>query len=106
MVGEYDNEPEDAELTSKELSRVSQLRPEEIEAIDNALLASASGNWRKVAFIVGTAMHRLAGSFAGVPDVFYSQRVGTLVARRALLAQGNLRRMRFSEVRLSAASET
>jgi hypothetical protein len=106
MVGEYDTEPEDAELTAKELSRVSQLRPVDLEAIDNALLASASGNWRKVAFIVGTAMHSLAGRFAGVPDVFYSQRVCMLVARRALQAQGNLRRMRFSEVRLPAASET
>src|SRR5688572_18849163 len=105
MVGEYDIEPEDPELTAQELGHVSLLRPEDLEAIDDALLASASENWRKVAFLVGAAMQRLAGRFENVPDVFFSGRVRTLVEGQALESRGNLGRMRFSEVRLPSAGE-
>ncbi len=38
-----------------------------------------------------------------VPDVFYSQRLRDLVSAGHLEAQGNLYRMRFSEVRLALA---
>lgn len=37
-----------------------------------------------------------------IPDVFYSHRVRDLVSNGHLEAQGNLHRMRFSEVRLAS----
>ena len=39
---------------------------------------------------------------AGIPDRFYAMRVRALVEAGVLEAQGNLQRMRFSEVRIRA----
>jgi len=47
-------------------------------------------------------MSHLPNRVAGIPDVYYSQRVQALVASGNLEAQGNLSCMRFSEVRLSS----
>ncbi|MFD0320268.1 DUF3658 domain-containing protein [Lysobacter gummosus] len=38
---------------------------------------------------------------AGIPDLFYAQRVATLVARGLLKSQGDLSRMRYCEVRVA-----
>ena len=40
--------------------------------------------------------------YLDIPDVFYSQRIRELVSGGQLQAQGNLHRMRFSEVRLTS----
>jgi hypothetical protein len=47
-------------------------------------------------------MLQFKGRYGGIPDVYYGRRIGELVAAGALESQGNLRRMRFSEVRLRA----
>jgi len=36
----------------------------------------------------------------GLPDLYYAQRVKSLVSRGLLIAEGNLDYMRYSEVRL------
>ena len=93
----------DPKLTSEELRQVELLSAEDIAAIDKALLAASSETWRKVAFVVGSAMHSLAGQFPGVPDLFFSQRVQALVNMGRLNSQGNLHYMRFAEVRISVS---
>jgi hypothetical protein len=90
----------DGELTPEEIEAVNRLSPIEIESIDAGLLAAANQNYRKVAMVVGTAMQRLGERFPLVPDIFYSQRVQALVLQGKLVAQGNLRHMRYSEVKL------
>ena len=95
------NEDEfDRPLTPEELSKVERLSAHEVAKIDQALLANAALQWRKVARVVGTSMTSLDSRVAGIPDVYYSQRVAKLVSEGQLESQGNLRRMRFSEVRL------
>jgi hypothetical protein len=77
------------------------LTADQLEAIDRALLRASDAQWRKVARVVGTAMMSdWEGKPEGIADVFYSQRVAHLVQQGKLEAQGNLARMRFSEVRL------
>jgi hypothetical protein len=44
-------------------------------------------------------MYAYPDRFDDIPDVFYGQRVLQLASEGLLSAQGNLRRMRFSEVR-------
>jgi len=51
--------------------------------------------------VVGLSMIQFKGRFVGVPDVYYARRVAELVAMGKLEAQGDLRRMRFNEVRIS-----
>jgi hypothetical protein len=81
------------------LVHVGALATSELEAIDQALLAATTKHFRKVAFVVATAFHQLADQLPPIPDVFYAQRVIRLVKLGQLEAQGNLRRMRYSEVR-------
>jgi hypothetical protein len=90
----------DPPLASAEAKLVAQLSSEQVAAIDRTLLAQATHQWRKVAFVVGSAMSKLPDRIHGIPDIYYAQRVRELVARGALVSQGNLRYMRFSEVRL------
>jgi hypothetical protein len=93
-------ESDDPPLTTEQQALVSKLSASELKRIDLALLASADGHWRKVARIVGTTMVSIEQRPKGLPDVFYAQRIQYLVATDALESQGNLKRMRFSEVRL------
>lgn len=104
-MNSHDLDP-DPELTPEQLKLVAELTDAEVEAIDNALLANASGMWRKVARIVGTTMTELPCRVEGIPDVFYSQRIKRLVEAGALESQGNLSHMRYSEVRRVIENET
>ncbi len=94
-------EPEpDGPLTDEEQKRVDQLSAEEIQKIDDALMAEASTQFRKVARVVGFSMMNLENRFKGIPDSFYASRARKLVEEGRLVAQGNLEFMRFSEVKL------
>ncbi|TBU94413.1 DUF3658 domain-containing protein [Phytopseudomonas dryadis] len=100
MVTAEEHEPADSAPDASSLKLIAALRPEQVQAIDSAVMRAADRNWRKVAFIVGTAMGTLPERVPGIPDVFYAQRVAALVAQGRLESQGNLARMRYSEVRL------
>ncbi|MGO1069775.1 DUF3658 domain-containing protein [Lysobacter sp. CA199] len=94
-------EPRDPPLDEDALKLVAALRPEQIQAIDAALMHVSDHSWHKVAFVVGTTMGNFTGRPAGIPDVFYAQRIIALVTQGRLEAQGDLSRMRYSEVRLA-----
>ena len=90
----------DPSLSPEESARVADLSERDVRGIDAALLAEASSQWRKVARIVGGAMSRQPTRIPGIPDLFYSQRVRHLVDNGFLEANGDLRFMGRSEVRL------
>jgi hypothetical protein len=92
---------DDPQLDAEDLEVVAALTQDDLGAIDRALLAASHANWRKVAFVVGTAIDAYPDRYQDVPDVFYAHRVRALVSAGQLEAQGNLHCMRFSEVRLS-----
>ena len=94
------DEAPDRELTKNELDLVSQLSTEQLAEIDAELLSCAGKYNRKVARIVGSTMSSLPNRIQGMPDVFYSQRIQMLVQQGLLVSEGNLRHMRYSEVRL------
>ncbi len=87
----------------RKLLRLTRLR---VARIDDALLAQTSPQWRKVARVVGMALIKGPRRIAGVPDLYYAQRVRILVRRGLLQAQGNLNAMRYSEVRLVQKTAT
>ncbi len=90
-------DPEDEEY-------VSLLAPQDLELIDEALLANCAPSWRKVARVVGSTMTSLRERLSEVPDGFYARRVIGLVENGKLESQGNLEHMRFSEIRLPSAT--
>lgn len=98
-------EPPDPSLSAAQRALVGALSADAVLTIDEALLSNASTQWRKVARIVGTTMSSLPGRVHWIPDVYYAERVRELVARGLLESQGDLTRMRYSEVRLRRAKD-
>ena len=96
---------DDGELpTSPEPSEAAlsvQLGEHGIRAVDAALMSHARPKWLKIARIVYGALN--SGGFQTTDDVvnLHVRRVAELVQSGHLEAQGNLRRPRFSEVRLA-----
>ena len=95
------NNPYDPDLTTEQEQIVSKLSEDDLILIDLALLADAYHYRRKVAMLVGIAMDRLEEEYPNIPDVFYSRRIAKLVDDGYLEAFGNIRRMRYSEVKLT-----
>jgi hypothetical protein len=91
----------DSALTAEQERLAATLTPSQVAEIDAALLRACGPRSRKLAMVVGTAMHELPNRIHGLPDVFYARRVAALVASGRLQAIGDLRRMRYSEVRLA-----
>ena len=95
----HDVEP-DPPLTTEQHSIVEALSEEQVAEIDKALLTNCTERWRKVAAVVGFTMtDQFMDTYKGVPDVYYAQRVRGLVEKGTLESEGNLRYMRYSEVR-------
>jgi hypothetical protein len=88
------------DLTEQEEQLVARLPAELVRRIDDALLATAKHRFQKVARIIVEVMQSFSDRPSGIPDVYYAQRIAKLVEAGLLESQGNLRRMRFSEVRL------
>lgn len=86
-------------MSSPVAALVRVLSAQTIEKIDAALLSQVPNRWRKVAMVVSLAMEVLKDQHLGIPDLYYAQRVTLLVERGKLQAQGDLSRMRYSEVR-------
>jgi hypothetical protein len=77
------------------------LGPAGLGSIDEAIAKATQPSWLKLARVVSDAMK--AGGYSGDPEFdLHVRRVILLVETGALEAQGNLRRPRFSEVRLPA----
>ena len=92
--------PLDPPLTPDELANVARLTPSDIEKIDKHLLSNTISQWRKTARVVAEAMSHLKQEFPAVPDIFNGQRVMALAEKGLVESQGNLQRMRYSEIRL------
>ena len=90
----------DPPLSPEQSARVAKLSEHDLHNIDAALLAEASVPWRKVARIVSGAMSHQPTRVVGIPDLFYAQRVRSLVERGLLESDGDLAFMGRSEVRL------
>ncbi len=90
----------DFPLTPEEQAEAEQLTEAEIEAIDRALLLNITYQWRKVAMVVGMTMMNYPNRVPNIPDIFYASRICKLAESGHLESQGDLRYMRFSEVRL------
>ncbi|MUV14530.1 DUF3658 domain-containing protein [Noviluteimonas gilva] len=93
-------EQDDPALGPDDQVAISALTPLDVAAIDQALVSHCDKQWRKVAYVVAMAMNALQHAYLDVPDIYYAERVRTLVADGLLEGQGDVRGMRFSEVRL------
>ena len=90
----------DTLLGPEEHELVSRLTRSDLEAIDQALLASSDSSWRGVHRVIGAAMVALDGRLPGISVGLYVQRIVALVGSGRLLAEGNVHFMRLSKVML------
>ncbi|MCC2666877.1 MAG: hypothetical protein K0S63_793 [Gammaproteobacteria bacterium] len=90
----------DGPMSEAQLVIVGKLTASELDRIDKAVLKNSSHQWRKVARVVGQTLLEFQSEFPGVPDIFYSERIELLVHSGALQSQGNLKKMRYSEIKL------
>jgi hypothetical protein len=90
----------DGPLTPQEQAVADALSLDLLRRIDAALLSHARKTNRKVAMLVGLTMMDTTLRVPGLPDVFYAQRIGMLVDKGILVAEGSLGHMRYCEVRL------
>ncbi len=95
-----DDIPKDPPLTPEQKELVATLSAGDLEAIDAALLKNITEQWRKMARVIGATMIDLEGKYYGLPDLFYGERVRALKEKNLFESQGDLRKMRYSEVRL------
>jgi Protein of unknown function len=96
-------EPPDPPLSARELEVIASLSASQVAHVDSAILRHITGQWRKVALIVGSAMAE-PGRVPGLPDVFFAERLRLLVASRRVELRGDPVRMRFSEARSPVAA--
>lgn len=99
MTRWHDAIPFDPELTDSERERAIRLSDEELARIDASLLSHATTRFAKIAMVVSKAMAELQAELPGVVDLFYAQRIRSLIGRGLLDVQGDPRRMRFAEVK-------
>jgi hypothetical protein len=71
-----------------------------IEHFDQLLVEQATSDWRKMAYIVGSAMGRSMDDYIQVGDTFLLGRAVALVEAGRLVAEGNPWDMRSCRVRL------
>ena len=93
-------EEDESCLPKEQVEIVSKLTPEQLKEIDYGLLSFCSNKFPKVAKIVGSYMTSNSNKF-DVIDLFYAQRIEKMADLGFLEYQGNLKFMRYSEVRLA-----
>ena len=72
------------------------------EEIDERLLANVTGQWRKVALVVGTTIGQIPRQErAGQDDLYFAKRVAALAEKGLIEHEGDLNRMGECEIRLS-----
>lgn len=94
----HDLDP-DPPLSAQQRSYVQTLTTKQLGRIDTVLRSHVPERWRKVAMVIALAMEDLADEIPGIPDVYCAERIKGLVGSGLLEAQGDLDRMRYSEVR-------
>lgn len=93
-------------LSPAEKAVVNSLSKEDLAVVDRCILGNCSKRRLKVARIVMDTEEDLADQFPGLSYIFYTLRLQHLVEEGCLDSFGDLRCMRFSEVRLPASKTT
>ena len=95
-----DDDDLNVRLDDEDTKAIAALTVDDVAAIDEAILSKLSSRWQKTAFVIATSMYASPDRYEDIPDVFYGRRVVALAQQGLLEASGDLRKWRFSEVRV------
>lgn len=90
----------DGPLSPEEEELARSLSPQQLQAIDEAIMSNCSKQFRKVARVIMHVMDIDSLTDKRLSDVFYADRIYKLVESGKLISEGKLGYMRFCEVRL------
>ena len=95
------NEFEEYSLSDADKEIVEKLSLEEIQKIDEWLCSLINHKWQKVAKVVAMAImiSEETSELLDVPDVFFGMRIEKLEAKGEIVARGNIKQMRYSEIK-------
>ncbi len=98
LLDDEDELPQDPEPA--EVMLAAELGPDGLKSVDAALASNTKFIWLKVARVVHDALTAGGFSISDATVDLHVRRVAKLVHEGVLEAQGNLRRPRFSEIRM------
>ena len=78
---------------------VAALSPDQVKAIDSAIMSDVPTRWGKVAMVLGRQLRAPPGVPDDVPLEYYWQRLSRLVDLGLVEVQGDIHLARHSEVR-------
>ena len=87
-------------LSATERAAAEKLTEKDLQNIDAAILANCATDWLKVARVMWDTDKILASHYPELTYVFYTERLNWLVNQGRLESQGDIFKMRFSEVRV------
>jgi hypothetical protein len=88
-------------LTREEKLAIAHLTESDLKGIDAAILNQADEHWLKVARVVTCTHDALRPHHPNLSYRFYTKRLAVLLREGRLEAKGDIRYVRFSEVRIS-----
>lgn len=88
-------------MTPEQKRKVDLLSEADIKEIDHNV-ENASAEWSKASRIVLTTMIEREEGVTGLPELFFFERIKSLVKDGVLESKGDLSNMKSSEIRLSA----
>lgn len=91
----------DLQITPEQKAKVDQLSEAQIKNVDRTILENASREWSQVGRLVLTTMIEREEGVTGLPELFYLERITSLVKEGFLESRGDLKDMKASEVRLA-----
>ncbi len=89
-----------SDLTAEQKDKIAQLSDQDLSEINTLILSNSSKHWRKQAMVIAKTMSELEIRFPEISDNFYAEYISKLVKEGYLESQGNLKYIRFSEIRL------
>ena len=96
IMTEAEEEKVELHMTEEEISVTEKYEADLVQKIDEAITAETLvGDWRKTARVIAYAMR----ACPEVPISYFLERLINLVKSEQIEHQGNLRLIRFSEVR-------
>ncbi|GHA21872.1 hypothetical protein GCM10008090_34740 [Arenicella chitinivorans] len=90
--------------SQEDIDIVQALSESEVKLIDGWLMSFATNNYQKVAMLVAKSLSLSHENklLTDVPDIYFGIRVEVLVDNQLLEGEGDLTKMRSSEVRLAS----
>ena len=93
---------ESVEMSQEAQDAIARLTGEDLEQIDQSILAALDSRWKQAGLIAAGVMISAPDEYEEIPEAFYILRMRTLAQAGRIEVKGDLDTLKSSEVRLAA----